>query len=147
MHVDARHPPQPPPTTSSTRSSAPSSPAALSAIAAALVQTVPGVGPVTAATLIGELPELGNLDRRRLGALVGVAPMNRDSGGCRTWPFTVSRGAPGRRVRHVRSVTPAAAPRPRRDLRRVDAGTADSPRPPEPRDELEGADVDRALAV
>lgn len=47
---------------------------------AALVQTVPGVGPVTAATLIGELPELGKLDRRRLGALVGVAPMNRDSG-------------------------------------------------------------------
>jgi transposase len=47
---------------------------------AALVQTVPGVGPVTAATLIGELPELGKLDRRRLSALVGVAPMNRDSG-------------------------------------------------------------------
>ncbi len=47
---------------------------------AALVQTVPGVGPVTAATLVGELPELGKLDRRRLSALLGVAPMNRDSG-------------------------------------------------------------------
>lgn len=47
---------------------------------AALVQTVPGVGPVTAATLVGELPELGKLDRRRLSALVGVAPINRDSG-------------------------------------------------------------------
>jgi transposase len=47
---------------------------------AALVQTVPGVGPVTAATLVGELPELGGLDRRRLSALVGVAPINRDSG-------------------------------------------------------------------
>ena len=47
---------------------------------AKLVQTVPGVGPVTAATLIGELPELGKLDKRRLSALVGVAPMNRDSG-------------------------------------------------------------------
>ncbi len=46
----------------------------------ALVRTVPGVGPVTAATLIGELPELGKLDRRRLSALVGLAPMNRDSG-------------------------------------------------------------------
>lgn len=45
-----------------------------------LVRTVPGVGPVTAATLIGELPELGKLDRRRLSALIGVAPMNRDSG-------------------------------------------------------------------
>lgn len=47
---------------------------------AALVQTVPGVGPVTAATLVGELPELGKLDRRRLSALIGVAPINRDSG-------------------------------------------------------------------
>lgn len=47
---------------------------------AALVQTIPGVGPMTAATLIGELPELGKLDKRRLSALVGVAPMNRDSG-------------------------------------------------------------------
>lgn len=46
----------------------------------ALVQTVPGVGPVVAATLLGELPELGKLDRRRLCALVGLAPMNRDSG-------------------------------------------------------------------
>ena len=35
---------------------------------------------MTAATLIGELPELGKLDKRRLSALVGVAPMNRDSG-------------------------------------------------------------------
>ena len=47
---------------------------------ATLLQTVPGVGPITAATLIGELPELGKLDRRRLSALVGLAPMTRDSG-------------------------------------------------------------------
>lgn len=47
---------------------------------AALVQSVPGVGPVTAATLVGELPELGRLNRRQISALVGVAPMNRDSG-------------------------------------------------------------------
>jgi len=47
---------------------------------ARLVQTVPGVGPVTAATLVGELPELGKLDRRRISALVGLAPMNHDSG-------------------------------------------------------------------
>ena len=44
------------------------------------MQTVPGVGPVTAATLVGELPELGKLDRRRISALVGLAPMNHDSG-------------------------------------------------------------------
>ena len=47
-----------------------------------LLASVPGVGPVTARTLIAELPELGRLDRRKLAALVGVAPFNRDSG---TW--------------------------------------------------------------
>jgi transposase len=41
---------------------------------------VPGVGPITASTLIAELPELGHLDRRQIAALVGVAPFNRDSG-------------------------------------------------------------------
>jgi transposase len=47
-----------------------------------LLASVPGVGPITARTLIAELPELGQLDRRKLAALVGVAPFNRDSG---TW--------------------------------------------------------------
>ena len=41
---------------------------------------MPGVGGVTARTLIAEPPELGGLDRRSLAALVGVAPINRDSG-------------------------------------------------------------------
>lgn len=45
-----------------------------------LLTSVPGVGGVTAHTLIADLPELGQLDRRRLAALVGVAPINRDSG-------------------------------------------------------------------
>ena len=45
-----------------------------------LLTSVPGIGNVTARTLIAELPELGRLDRRRLAALVGVAPINRDSG-------------------------------------------------------------------
>ncbi|MBR0652092.1 IS110 family transposase [Roseomonas terrae] len=45
-----------------------------------LLRSVPGIGGVTARTLIAELPELGRLDRRRLAALVGVAPVNRDSG-------------------------------------------------------------------
>lgn len=45
-----------------------------------LLQTVPGVGPTTAATLIAELPELGQLNRQQIAALVGVAPFNRDSG-------------------------------------------------------------------
>lgn len=45
-----------------------------------LLTSVPGVGPITALTLIAELPELGRLDRRRIAALVGLAPFNRDSG-------------------------------------------------------------------
>ena len=45
-----------------------------------LLTSVPGVGTVTAHTLIADLPELGQLDRRCLAALVGVAPINRDSG-------------------------------------------------------------------
>lgn len=48
-----------------------------------LLKSVPGIGDVTARTLIAELPELGRIDRRRLAALVGVAPINRDSGQCR----------------------------------------------------------------
>jgi transposase len=45
-----------------------------------VLQSVPGVGPVTGATLLGYLPELGRLDRKQIAALVGVAPLNRDSG-------------------------------------------------------------------
>jgi len=48
-----------------------------------LLTSVPGIGKITARTLIAELPELGRLDRRRIAALVGVAPVNRDSGAWR----------------------------------------------------------------
>jgi transposase len=48
-----------------------------------LLQSVPGVGPVVALTLLAELPELGQLDRRAIAKLVGIAPMNRDSGAWR----------------------------------------------------------------
>lgn len=41
---------------------------------------IKGLGPVTIATLLAQLPELGRLDRRQIAALVGVAPFNRDSG-------------------------------------------------------------------
>ena len=44
------------------------------------MSSVPGVGQVTASKLVAELPELGKLNRRQIAALVGVAPMNRDSG-------------------------------------------------------------------
>ena len=46
----------------------------------ALLRSVPGVGPVLCRTLLAELPELGSLSPRELSALVGVAPLNRDSG-------------------------------------------------------------------
>ena len=42
--------------------------------------SVPGIGAASVAVLLAELPELGKLDRRRIAALVGVAPLNRDSG-------------------------------------------------------------------
>jgi len=45
-----------------------------------LLETVPGVGPVLALTLLAELPELGKLSNKRIASLVGVAPINRDSG-------------------------------------------------------------------
>lgn len=44
------------------------------------LSTVPGVGATSVAVLLAELPELGALDRRRIAALVGLAPVNRDSG-------------------------------------------------------------------
>lgn len=46
----------------------------------ALLRSVPGVGPILARTLLADLPELGQLNRKQLAALVGVAPFNRDSG-------------------------------------------------------------------
>jgi len=45
-----------------------------------LLTSMPGIGDVTAQALIADLPELGQLDRRRIAALVGLAPFNRDSG-------------------------------------------------------------------
>jgi transposase len=45
-----------------------------------ILKSAPGVGMVTTATLLAELPELGRMDRRKIAALVGVAPMNFDSG-------------------------------------------------------------------
>jgi transposase len=45
-----------------------------------LLASVPGIGKTSARTLIAELPELGSLDRCQIAALVGVAPINRDSG-------------------------------------------------------------------
>src|SRR5205085_2266468 len=45
-----------------------------------LLQSIKGVGDVVSATLIADLPELGTIEHRKIAALVGVAPFNRDSG-------------------------------------------------------------------
>jgi transposase len=45
-----------------------------------ILRSTPSVGPVMTYTLVSELPELGTLNRKQIAALVGVAPMNRDSG-------------------------------------------------------------------
>lgn len=48
-----------------------------------ILQSVPGVGPTLSLTLLAELPELGRLNRKQIAAMVGVAPLNRDSGAYR----------------------------------------------------------------
>jgi transposase len=48
-----------------------------------LLRSVPGVGPILSVTLLVDLPELGTLNRKQIAALVGVAPLNRDSGAFR----------------------------------------------------------------
>ena len=48
-----------------------------------LLQSVPGLGPVVTRTLLAELPEWGTLTHKQIAALVGVAPLNRDSGAFR----------------------------------------------------------------
>jgi transposase len=45
-----------------------------------LLRSVPSIGPVVSRTLLAELPELGRLNRKQIAALVGIAPLNRDSG-------------------------------------------------------------------
>jgi transposase len=45
-----------------------------------LLRSVPGVGPIVSRTLLADLPELGALNRKQIAALVGVAPLAKDSG-------------------------------------------------------------------
>ena len=56
---------------------------------ATLLQSVCGVGPVVAQTLVAAVPELGTVSKKQIAALIGVAPINRDSGTMRgrrtTW--------------------------------------------------------------
>jgi transposase len=63
-----------------------------------ILQSVPGVGAVTASTLIALLPELGQLSRQQIAALVGVAPINCDSGKMRGKRFVMGGRAAVRSV-------------------------------------------------
>ena len=67
----------------------------------ALLNSAPGVGKVTAATFLADLPELGKLDGKKIAALVGVAPMNHDSGKKRGYRKTKAGRADVRSVLYM----------------------------------------------
>ena len=67
----------------------------------ALLQSVPGVGPVLSRTLLADLPELGRLSRRAIAKLVGVAPLSRDSGTMRGRRFVQGGRASVRAVLYM----------------------------------------------
>ena len=70
-----------------------------------VLRSVKGVGPIMTATMLAELPELGHLTRRKIAALVGVAPINRDSGQFRGRRM-IRGGRPAvRRVLYMATVT------------------------------------------
>jgi transposase len=66
-----------------------------------LLRSVPGVGQVTTLTLLASLPELGQLSRHEIAALVGVAPLNRDSGTMRGKRMVWGGRAPVRAVLYM----------------------------------------------
>jgi len=72
-----------------------------------LLESVPGIGRITALTLLAELPELGNLSAKEIAALVGVAPMNRDSGKNRGYRRTIGGRARVRKVLYMAALTAA----------------------------------------
>lgn len=69
------------------------------------VDSVPGIGPVTASTLVADLPELGRLNRKEIAALVGVAPFNKDSGRKRGKRRTTGGRASLRRVLYMATLS------------------------------------------
>jgi transposase len=66
-----------------------------------LLQSIPGIGPVTSRTLLAEMPELGTLTREQAAALAGVAPMNRESGQFRGKRLIAGGRAPVRTVLYL----------------------------------------------
>jgi transposase len=72
---------------------------------AKLLQSTPGVGPITTSTLLTELPELGALNRREVAALVGVAPFNHESGRWKGKSFIWGGRGSIRRVLYMAAVS------------------------------------------
>jgi transposase len=70
-----------------------------------LLRSIPGIGPVVARTLLGELPELGTLNRWEVAALAGVAPLNQDSGRRHGQRRTWGGRAPVRAALYMAAVT------------------------------------------
>jgi transposase len=70
-----------------------------------LLRTIPGIGPVVARTLLGELPDLGALNRWEVAALAGVAPLNQDSGRHQGKRRTWGGRAPVRAALYMAAVT------------------------------------------
>ena len=70
-----------------------------------LLTSMPGVGPVLAFTLIALLPELGQMSRRQVAAIVGVAPYDFDSGKLKGMRCIWGGRAPVRRVLYMAAVT------------------------------------------
>lgn len=70
-----------------------------------ILQSVPGIGPVTSFSTIADLPELGKLDRQKISKLVGVAPLNRDSGQRRGSRHIYGGRAQLRRVLYMAALT------------------------------------------
>ncbi len=66
-----------------------------------LLRSVPGVGPIVSYTLVAELPELGQLSRREIAKLVGVAPLSRESGTLRGRRFVQGGRAQVRAVLYM----------------------------------------------
>ncbi len=72
-----------------------------------LLTSVPGIGKTTARTLIATLPELGELTRRQIAALAGVAPLNRDSGTLRGRRMIAGGRAAVRRALYMATLSAA----------------------------------------
>lgn len=70
-----------------------------------LLQSMPGIGPVISATLLAYLPELGELDRRQVAALAGLAPYDRDSGMMRGMRFISGGRARIRKAMYQAAIT------------------------------------------